>query len=76
MLNSQIKKLEKLGLKVNCVNNVNGFNVFIETCMNSSKFYASVSKPGVSGSNKVLCTRANFDTAYNKIVEFLKENSN
>lgn len=76
LLNSQIKKIEKIGLKINGYTIIGNFEYELFTNMNctSRVHFALKVKDLRTNEYKTLCTRANLDTAYNKALQHIREN--
>ena len=73
LLNSQIKKIENIGLKINGYTTIGNFVYELSRNMNGSHFGLNV-KDTRTGKWTTLCTRANIDTAYNKALEHIRAN--
>lgn len=76
LLNSQIKKIEKIGLKINGFTTIGNFEYELFTNMNcTSRVHFALNVRDLrTNEYKTLCTRANIDTAYNKALEHIKAN--
>lgn len=73
MLDYQKNKLNNLGLKLNDYTTIGKYNVDFATCMSSTKFCVAIYDTETKTRTQ-LCTRCNFDTAFLKVKEFLKNN--
>lgn len=76
LLNSQIKKIEQIGLKINGFTTIGNFEYELFRVMSyrSNTLFALNVKDLRTNERKTLCTRANIDTAYNKALEHIRAN--
>ena len=77
LLNSQIEKIEKIGLKINDRSTIGNYTYEVFTNMNNrSRIYFSVRvKDNKTNKWTTLCTRANIDTVFKKVIEHKNINS-
>lgn len=76
LLNSQIKKIEQIGLKINGLTTIGNFTYDLKTNMNcrSRVHFSLCVRDDRTREWTTLCTRANFDTAFNKALEHKRAN--
>lgn len=76
LLNSQIKKIEQIGLKINGYTTIGNFTYDLKTNMNcrSRVHFSLCVRDDRTNEWTTLCTRANFDTAFNKALEHKRAN--
>lgn len=74
LLNSQVKKIEQIGLKINGFTTIGNFTYDLKTNMNcrSRVHFSLCVRDDRTGEWITLCTRANIDTAYNKALEYIR----
>ena len=72
MLNSELKKIERIGLKVNDYTDINGYRYFLDH--NSGNRYFTVRVLNLETRKaKTLCTRGNLNTALDRAAKHIAD---
>ena len=75
LLNSQIKKIEQIGLKINGSTIINNFEYTIYRNFGRGDHFSLTVKNLTTNEYTTLCTRANIDTVFNKALDHKKANA-
>lgn len=72
LLNSQIKKVEQFGLKINGTTTIGNFEYTVYRNFGRGDHFSLTVKNLETKEFETLCTRANIDTILNKAIEYKK----
>ncbi len=74
LLNSQIQKIERFGLKINGMTTIDGFVFDVQRNFGRGDHFSLSVRNPKTNEWSTLCTRANIDTILTKAREFLNAN--